>query len=111
MADTLTAMVFIETSVFTRQLLELLSDDEYAEVQQTLVAAPHAGPVIEGTGGLRMLRVAAKGKGKRGGARIIYYSVDDAAQVRMLLIYAKSEQADLTAAQKRVLRRLVEEWK
>jgi hypothetical protein len=64
-------MVFVETAVFTRQVLALLSDEEYAELQRELVRDPHAGVVIQATGGLRKLRVAAKGKGKRGGARLI----------------------------------------
>lgn len=64
-------MIFIETSVFTRQVLELLTDEEYADFQSELAANPLAGDVIEGTGGLRKVRVAAKGRGKRGGARAI----------------------------------------
>ena len=55
----------------TRQVLELLTDEEYADFQSELAANPLAGDVIEGTGGLRKVRVAAKGRGKRGGARAI----------------------------------------
>lgn len=66
--------------------------------------------MIEGTGGLRKIRVAAKGKGKRGGARVIYYYVSDAAQIRLLLIYAKNRKNDLTDDEKRILRRLNERW-
>lgn len=104
-------MVFIETSVFTRQVLALLSDDEYAALQAELARDPHAGDVIEGTGGLRKLRVAAKGKGTRGGARVIYFFVDAAMQCRMLLIYPKGAKDDLTAAERKQLRRLIEDWK
>lgn len=64
-------MIFIETSVFTRQVLEMLTDEEYADFQSELVANPLAGDVIEGTGGLRKVHVAANGRGKRGGARVI----------------------------------------
>jgi len=103
-------MVFVETTVFTRQVLALLSDEDYAHVQRTLVREPHSGALIQGTGGLRKLRVAAKGKGKRGGARLIYYVVDRAQQCRMLLIYPKGVQDDLSEDQKTALRRLIEEW-
>lgn len=103
-------MVFVETAVFTRQVLALLSDEEYAELQRELVRDPHAGVVIQSTGGLRKLRVAAKGKGKRGGARLIYYFVDRAQQCRMLLIYPKGVQDDLSEDQKAALRRLIEDW-
>lgn len=58
-------MIFIETSVFTRQVQELLTDEEYAVFQSALAANPEAGDVIEGTGGLRKVRVAASGRGKR----------------------------------------------
>lgn len=103
-------MIFIETSVFTRQVLELLTDEEYADFQSELAANPSAGDVIEGTGGLRKARVAAKGKGKRGGARVIYYHVNSAAQIRLLLIYVKGRKDDLSPDEKRILRRLNEEW-
>lgn len=104
-------MIFIETSAFTRRVKELLNDDEYARFQTELARNPNAGPVIEGTGGLRKVRVALAGGGKRGGARVIYYHLDAAAQIRLLLIYSKNESDDLTAAQKAVLKRLIEEWK
>ena len=63
-------MVFIETSVFTKQVTELLSDDDYVFLQTHLAENPTAGDVIQGTGGLRKMRWAAMGKGKRGGVRV-----------------------------------------
>ena len=64
--------------------------------------------MIEGTGGLRKVRVAAKGKVKRGGARVIYHHVGSAAQILLLLIYAKGRKDDLSADEKRTLRGLNE---
>lgn len=103
-------MIFIETSVFTRQVQALLTDEEYADFQSALAVNRLAGDVIQGTGGLRKVRVAAQGKGKRGGARVIYYYVRDAAQIRLLLIYAKGRKDDLSADEKRILRSLNERW-
>ena len=103
-------MIFIETSVFTRQVRELLTDDEYADFQLNLAGNPLVGDLIQGTGGLRKVRVAAKSRGKRGGARVIYYYVSSAAQIRLLLIYAKGRKGDLSAAEKRTLRSLNERW-
>ena len=103
-------MIFIETSVFTRQVRKLLTDDEYADFQMNPVGNPLAGEVIQGTGGLRKVRVAAKGRGKRGGARVIYYCVSRAAQIRLLLIYAKGWKDNLSVAEKRTLRSLNERW-
>jgi len=103
-------MIFVETSVFTSQLHELLSDDEYSEFQQFLVGDPLAGDVIKDTGGLRKVRWAAGGKGKRGGVRVIYYFVDEADQIRLLLIYKKGIQDDLTAAQRKQLKAIKDRW-
>jgi len=66
-------MVIVETSVFTRQVLDLLSDEEYRKLQIELANYPDAGAVIKGSGGLRKMRWKAKGRGKRGGVRVIYH--------------------------------------
>jgi len=100
--------VFFETSVFTRRVTELLADDEYAELQQALAANPNAGEVIPGSGGLRKMRWAIQGRGKRGGARVIYYHLISRDQFYMLLIYGKNEQDDLSPEQLRLLKKAVE---
>jgi len=100
--------VFFETSVFTRRVTGLLSDDEYAELQQALVANPSAGDVIPGSGGLRKIRWAIRGHGKRGEVRVIYYHLTSRDQFYMLLVYGKNEQDDLTPEQLRMLRRAAE---
>ncbi|MNN44739.1 Toxin HigB-2 [compost metagenome] len=104
-------MIFIETSVFTRQINELVDDETYRELQQLLMANPEAGDLIQGTGGLRKIRIAAKGHGKRGGARVIYYHFVSASQIAFLLAYPKGEQEDLTSDQKKVLRQVIEKWR
>jgi hypothetical protein len=101
-------MVIIETSVFTRQVLDLLTDDEYHKLQVALARRPNAGPVIRGSGGLRKIRWARSGRGKRGGIRVIYYWAVAQEQMLMLLLYAKNEQDDLSPEQLRVLRMIVE---
>jgi len=103
-------VIFIETPIFTDDLLSLLSDDEYAEFQKYLADNPMAGDVIQQTGGLRKIRWAAGGKGKRGGVRVIYYHVTVDSQIRLLLIYKKGVQDDLTDEQKKVLRHINERW-
>lgn len=104
------AMEFIETSYFSKQVYQLLTDDEYAMFQGYMVANPKAGEVIQGTGGLRKVRWAAGGGGKRGGVRIIYFHVSAQSQIRLLLIYKKGVQDDLTADQKKALRGVIENW-
>jgi hypothetical protein len=103
-------MVFEEFAPFTRCAMELMDDDDLAGVQGLLLARPDAGKVIPKSGGLRKLRVAAKGHGKRGGARIIYYWVVDRDRILMLDIYAKNEQEDLSAGELKQLRLLIEEY-
>ena len=102
---------FRETNVFTRDITVLLSDDEYAELQGALIVDPEAGDIIKETSGLRKLRWSQqrRGKGKRGGIRVIYYWYVPGSLIYMLLAYSKDEQDDLSATQKRVLVRLVKE--
>ena len=104
-------MIFIETPVFTRQISVLVDDEDYAEFQRELADDPEAGDVIPGSGGLRKIRMAAKGHGKRGGARVIYYYFTGASQIALLLAYAKNEAEDLTAAQKKALKQVIELWR
>ena len=103
-------MVFIETPIFTVDVRALLGDDEYAALQQHLVAMPDAGDVIAGTGGLRKIRWTIAGRGKRGGTRVIYYHVVAQVQIRMILIYRKGIKDDLTPKEKTVLRKINAEW-
>lgn len=99
-------MEFFETPAFTRHVHRYLSDDEYAAVQQFLAANPEAGDVMPGTGGFRKLRWGdeRRGKGRRGGLRIIYYLLLGDQQIWLFTLFGKDEAADLTAAQKRQLR-------
>ena len=102
-------MRFVETPVFTAGVTSLLSDEEYRQLQLALVSRPEQGALIRGSGGLRKLRWGARGHGKRGGVRVIYYWHPGEQFLYMLLIYAKARQDDLTPSQARVLRRLVKE--
>jgi hypothetical protein len=102
-------MEIIETSIFTRKIRELISDKEYGELQFALIQRPDTGAVIPQSGGIRKIRWSGSGRGKRGGIRVIYYWYVNEQQIYMLLAYAKNEQANLTAAQLKVLKKLVEE--
>ncbi|MGO4502611.1 MULTISPECIES: type II toxin-antitoxin system RelE/ParE family toxin [unclassified Dyella] len=104
-------MIFIETPVFTRQITALVNDDDYADFQRLLANTPDAGDVIPGTGGLRKIRMAAHGHGKRGGARVIYYHFTRESQIALLLAYAKNEAEDLTPMQKKALKQVIEQWR
>ena len=101
-------MEFIETPIFTRLIIELLASDEYRTLQLTLAEHPDRGTVIQGSGGIRKLRFAAKGKGKSGGIRVIYYWISARGQIYMLLAYSKNRKDDLSAEEIAGLRTLVE---
>ena len=104
-------LTFVESPTFTEQITSLLSDAEYAEFQRALATNPAAGDVIPGLGGLRKVRMAAKGKGKRGGARVIYLLMIEPGIVYLFYVYTKGEMADLKPDQKKRLRQAVEEIK
>lgn len=102
-------VVFIETPGFVRTAGRVFDDDDLAALQTALMLRPSAGVVMPGTGGLRKLRVSARGHGKRDGARVIYYWVQDDGRIFLLYAYAKNETSDITSAQARQLRSLVED--
>ena len=103
---------FVHTPEFDESLEDIpRSDDELAALQADLVANPGAGDVIKGSGGARKVRVAAKGRGKRGGARVIYFFISKSMTVYLLLAYSKSEKDDLTPAEVKILRSLVSQLK
>lgn len=103
-------MLIIEASMFTRRIKELMSDEDYKDLQEALVNRPDMGAIIQGTGGLRKLRWKLENRGKSGGIRVIYYWVTADEHIYMLLVYPKNEQEDLTPEQKKVLQTIVERW-
>lgn len=98
-------MVFIELPIFIRCADDLFSDEDLAELQNTLMENPDAGDVIPGGAVLRKLRVSLPGRGKRGGARVIYYHWVSMEQCYLVYAYAKNVNANLSLDQ---LRRLAQ---
>lgn len=104
-------MVFIETIIFTKYLRDYLEDDEYRELQSSLIEQPDAGDLIQGTGGLRKLRWSLKNRGKRSGIRVIYYWQLSEDQIYLFTLYAKNEMSDLSSDDKKALKKMLEDWK
>ena len=100
---------FVELPAFESNRASYLDDDAFRALQMELMANPKAGDVIEGTGGLRKMRFADKGrgKGKRSGLRVVYYRWDEGLQFWLFTLYDKDELSDLTAAQRRSLKDMV----
>lgn len=99
------AIEFIETSIFTKQIKALATGDELRALQTELIAQPEKGDLIQGTGGLRKIRMATGQQGKSGSARVIYF-LATAEMIYLVLAYAKSEKESLTSAEKAELKRL-----
>ncbi len=100
-------MIFIEDHGFQKRRKGLLDDDELFGLMESLAVHPEAGKVIPGSGGLRKLRWAAKGHGKRGGVRVIYFWWLSDDKILLLDVYAKGRQEDLAADEIEKLRRKV----
>lgn len=101
---------FEETKQFTKKVVKLLSDEDYAELQMDLCDDPQLGKIIQGSGGIRKVRWAIQARGKSGGARVIYYWAVKRGKILMLDIYRKNEKVDLTRTELSELRKIVEEF-
>lgn len=103
------AVWFVETSVFSGQLYEQLPDDDYRSLQLALTLRPEQGKLIPGSGGLRKIRWALRGKGKRGGLRLIYYWDAGEDVIYFLYLYPKNQQANLRPNQLKQLKQAIVE--
>ena len=99
-------MEFIEATLFTKYVYSYLMDDEYSGLQSYLLQFPESGKVVPGSGGVRKLRWAMTGTGKRGGVRVIYYFKKKDDEIWLLTIYSKSETENIPA---HILRKIAEE--
>jgi hypothetical protein len=104
-------MVFVELTPFVAFRTEHWSDDELRALQSFLLVSPDAGDLIRGGAGLRKLRWSAQGRGKRGGARVIYYWHVPGERIYLIYGYVKSEREDLTPQQVRTLAGLMKDIK
>lgn len=104
-------MTVAETTVFSRKAADLLEDGEKDALIDFLADNPEAGDLIRGSGGVRKLRWALEGKGKSGGARVIYYFHSEEMPLWLFTLFAKNEQAHLSREQVANLAKLVATFK
>jgi hypothetical protein len=100
---------FVEAPLFTKLVGDYLTDAEYAALQHALSRNPNLGDVIPGSGGVRKVRWSTRGRGKRGGVRVIYFVRSQAGVIWMLTIYAKSVAENIPAALLRRIRQEIED--
>ena len=104
------AIEFVETSIFTKQIKALASDDELKELQIELIAQPDKGDLVKDTGGLRKVRMAVGPKGKSGSVRVVYF-LATIEKIYLVLAYPKSQKDSLSGAEKALLKVLVKQLK
>ena len=103
-------MLFVETRVFSDCVRDLLEDEVFRSFQNELAQNPEKGAVMPGCGGLRKVRVEnpRRGKGKRGGCRVIYLYIPEVDRIDLLAVYSKERQDNLSFGQRRELREIAE---
>jgi hypothetical protein len=101
-------LTFIETPTFTRLIGDVIGDDEYADFQRELARNPKQGDLLEGCGGVRKARMGARGKGKSGGARVIYLFLQHRDRIYLLYLFTKGDAANLSAEGKKKMRELAQ---
>lgn len=104
------AIEFIETTMFTRQIKQIATDEEFRELQKTLIESPDKGDLIQKTGGLRKVRMATGNQGKSGSARVIYF-LATAEVIYLVMAYPKGTKDSLTDAEKAALKTLTQQLK
>lgn len=97
-------MEFIETTTFTRLISDLVGDDEYAKFQKELSDDPEKGDVMPKCGGVRKVRIATEGRGKSGGARVIYYYLRNHSTIYLLYVFTKGDADNLSSEGKKKMR-------
>jgi hypothetical protein len=108
-------MTVAETSALIAQAKDVFTDEEREDSVNMIAADPKCGEVMQGTGGVRKVRVALSGRGKRGGARVIYFYHDDGMPLYLLAVFAKNEKDNLSKAERNALKtvtgQIVAAWK
>lgn len=99
---------FIEVPMFTRKWKELgLTDEDLRSLENILLENPKSGDTIQGTGGLRKIRIPIEGRGKRGGGRVIYVDIELKERIYFINVYAKNEKDDLTDDERKAFKAVV----
>lgn len=93
----------VETSAFISAAKDVFSDEEVEALIRTLAAKPESGKIMEGTGGVRKMRVALEGRGKSGGARVVYYYHSAKMPLFLMTAFAKNEKSNLSKAEKNAM--------
>ena len=99
---------FVEVTLFTRKWKELgLNDEDLRNLENELLENPKAGDVIQGTGGIRKIRIPIENSGKRSGGRVIYVDIELKETIYFINVYVKNEKEDLTDDERKAFKAVV----
>jgi len=104
-------LTFVETPTFTRLITDLVGDDDYAFFQQELARHPDRGAPMAGCGGVRKIRMALPGRGKSGGARVVYLYLQHRSTLYLIYVFTKGDAANLSAEGKKAVRDIAQQIK
>lgn len=96
---------FIETTMFTREIKLIATDDELKDLQKELIGSPAKGDLLQKTGGLRKIRMATGSQGKSGSARVIYFLATEEI-IYLIMAWSKSTKDNLSDAERSELKKL-----
>lgn len=99
-------VTIVETNAYLRRAERLLTEEERTACSELIAYDPDCGEIMQGTGGVRKLRIALAGRGKRGGARVVYYFHNESIPVFLLDVFAKNEKANLTKVERNAMAKL-----
>ena len=100
---------FIETSSFSKSIREFSKDDPdlLLRIQQAILSNPEVGDLVSGSSGARKLRIAAKGRGKSGSYRTIYYDFNKDGEVYLIALYGKNQKSNISEDEKKIISKLI----
>lgn len=101
-------LTFVETATFTKLITDLVADDDYAIFQRDLAESPDKGDLLVGCGGVRKVRLALPGRGKSGGARVLYLYLKHRDTIYLLYVFTKGDAANLSESGKKAMRDLAQ---
>lgn len=102
-------LTFVETHTFSGLIMGLVEDDDYAAFQHELVKSPEAGDLLSGCGGVRKVRMALSGRGKRGGGRVIYLYLKHRGTIYLIYVFTKGDAANLSASGRKAVREVAQQ--
>lgn len=105
---TILVYTVIETPVYSNKVIGILTEDERDAFAAFIAANPTAGSVVRGSGGVRKVRLAQSGRGKSGGARVVYFNRLANGEIWLLTVYAKGDRSTISAHELKLIKEAID---